>query len=364
MVDFTHIIEFLLRERLILYEVKRGKELPELPGRTADSDIDPRRLPHPGLRRHRIFDIISTAEDLARLPKTRWQVFTDGSRLDGRVGAAASFWKEETEKRYATIKLSNFCSVFQAELAAIKQALQLILHKHKSYEEVTLLSDSRSALQTICDPTSLHPLAAEVREHLATLESKGIKIDFAWIKAHQGLCGNERADELAKKAALTSKKSPAYDKFPISYAKRLIREATVREWQKRYADYNPNSPIKMFFNSVQAAHRVFKNYEHCNIGTQLFTGHGGIRSYLHKYRLAVNPSCLCDNITHETIEHILIDCPRYGRQRHDYEKKMAQPITKNNIATIMEKEKLRAIFLDYGLKIMRKAAKANGSTVA
>ncbi|GBP68551.1 hypothetical protein EVAR_53969_1 [Eumeta japonica] len=48
--------------------------------------------------------------------------------------------------------------------------------------------------------------------------------------------GNERADELARNAALKKKTVVDYDRFPLSFAKKAIRAASLEKWQKRYTE--------------------------------------------------------------------------------------------------------------------------------
>lgn len=56
---------------------------------------------------------------------------------------------------------------------------------------------------------------------------KGMHIELFWIKAHAGHAGNERADQLAKEAAVKSKIKPIYDRCPISFVKKATLHRTV-----------------------------------------------------------------------------------------------------------------------------------------
>ncbi|KOB76581.1 TRAS3 protein [Operophtera brumata] len=42
--------------------------------------------------------------------------------------------------------------------------------------------------------------------------------------------------------------------------------------------------------------------------TQLLSGQPGIKAYLKRFKLADDPFCTCDDVTPETILHILLEC--------------------------------------------------------
>lgn len=54
-------------------------------------------------------------------------IFTDGSKLDGHVGCAFVVFQNAEETHYEQYQLPVFCSVFQAELIAIRQALEYLI---------------------------------------------------------------------------------------------------------------------------------------------------------------------------------------------------------------------------------------------
>lgn len=77
-------------------------------------------------------------------------------------------------------------------------------------------------MQAVYDPCSLNLIATAVRKNIRTARKAGHQIQIFWIKAHARIIGNERADKLAKQAALTNKRALAYYRFPLSFAKRSI----------------------------------------------------------------------------------------------------------------------------------------------
>ncbi|KAA5655735.1 hypothetical protein F3G64_34760, partial [Pseudomonas aeruginosa] len=106
------------------------------------------------------------------------------------------------------------------------------------------------------------------------LASMNKTANLFWIKAHAGIPGNERADELAKKAALTNKQAPKYDGVPLSYVRHTLRQTTIDKWQQRYTEATTGMTTKMFFVDVRRAHKILSKMKVNNIIAQLLTGHG------------------------------------------------------------------------------------------
>ncbi|GBN84304.1 hypothetical protein AVEN_250280-1 [Araneus ventricosus] len=74
-------------------------------------------------------------------------IFTDGSKMDGRVGCAFVIFYNERELDYRKFRLNESSTVFTAEVIAIQQAIQYI--RANDLGEVNIISDSRSALMAL-----------------------------------------------------------------------------------------------------------------------------------------------------------------------------------------------------------------------
>lgn len=46
--------------------------------------------------------------------------------------------------------------------------------------------------------------------------------------------------------------------------------------------------------------------------SQILTGHGYHRAYLHRFKISDTDVCLCDNTTRHTMEHLIEECPRWN----------------------------------------------------
>ena len=81
------------------------------------------------------------------------EVYTDGSKIDERVGAAAvinrHFQNGETTCRQLSKRLPNNSTIFAAEASAITLALNYYWHMDPVQHDVVIYSDSMSCLQAI-----------------------------------------------------------------------------------------------------------------------------------------------------------------------------------------------------------------------
>ncbi|XP_072935007.1 uncharacterized protein [Epargyreus clarus] len=225
------------------------------------------------------------------------RMFTDGSKIEGQVGAALSIWNGEAEVRALKLALPSYCTVYQAELLAIWKASEVA--KNRKETSFAIYSDSMSALQSLTAKNCTHPLANKV-------------VALFWIKAHAGLPGNERADQLAKEAALNARVAPSYVLCPVSFVKRCLRQRSIDEWNGRYRSGTTAGVTKIFLPDAAKAYRVVRKMEITGVRTQIITGHGGFSEYLNRFRCKESPSCTCEPGELESVPHILSDCPAHG----------------------------------------------------
>ncbi|KOB77015.1 Non-LTR retrotransposon CATS [Operophtera brumata] len=249
------------------------------------------------------------------------QIYTDGSKIEGKVGAALTCWSEGKESRFSTFRLESHNTVFQSELYAL-------------YRAVRMVSDSRSSLDLLRSPAVTHPLAAAIMKCLRDIRTRGKRVRLFWLMAHVGTPGNERADELAKNAALKKKTIADYSKVLISYIRGRIREESIIKWQARYD-------------------------ASCMGSVQVLTGHGGFASYLHRFKLKDSSSCECDPNLEETVWHLLCECPRYGRDRMELEIEIQQKLDKPALREILAHKKSRKPFLAFATRVALAAAIRN-----
>ncbi|XP_039760382.1 uncharacterized protein LOC120634053 [Pararge aegeria] len=269
-------------EAASLYEVRRGVTLPELGDREVERSAKYATLPHPATNRDYKFTSLTDQEEVNRHNDQAVRIYTDGSKIEGKVGAAISIWNDVSETKALKLKLDSHCTVYQAELLAVEKATTLILESQE--QTFGIYSVSRSFLEAVIGGHSLHPLVTKIRGNLNNCHSQNKTVSLFWVKAHAGLEGNERADKLAKEAALNLKRKPDYDQCPISFVKRQLRIKTMEEWNLRYRSGETAATTKVFYPDAIEAYREIRKLKHTALQTQILTGHGGFSKYLHRFK--------------------------------------------------------------------------------
>ena len=125
------------------------------------------------------------------------QIFTDGSKVDERVVAAAL--SSVAPNSPFSRRLRHHCSIYKAELQAILFALK---QAYQSQErKFMIFSDSLSALQALGKLKTDHSLLIQTQEFLHKINADQKEIVFMWVPGHVGIRGNEAADRAAKKSS-------------------------------------------------------------------------------------------------------------------------------------------------------------------
>ena len=99
-------------------------------------------------------------------------------------------------------RFQNHCSNNQAEQIAILKSLeQLFSIADQTYKIVAIYTDSKVTLASLKNNNIHSFLIEEIRNKVQNLTKQNWSIHFGWVKAHNGIQGNELADTLAKAAA-------------------------------------------------------------------------------------------------------------------------------------------------------------------
>ncbi|GBN20443.1 hypothetical protein AVEN_204935-1 [Araneus ventricosus] len=125
-------------------------------------------------------------------PNSTLSIYTDGSKLDGRVRAAFIVYHHHLVEEHQ-YRVSDHCSVFQAETVAIQQAINWKLQNAPN-DSCHIFSDGMSVLMSLQN----HQIKnGQVQKTWQLLDAS---ISLHWVKTHIGVAGNKEADRAAKAA--------------------------------------------------------------------------------------------------------------------------------------------------------------------
>jgi ribonuclease HI len=156
---------------------------------------------------------------------------------------------------------------------------------------------------------------------LETLASNSKRVTLAWVKAHVGLVGNEKADELAKLGANGDENNEIYSlPHPQSYSRQLIRDSIRRAWKKEWQESKEYKHTKNFYSGPDT-NRAKLLLKHSKTSVtkliQMITGHNFLSYFQNKVDNTIYPYCrLCDE-EYETFHHFVTSCPVLRQRRID-----------------------------------------------
>lgn len=212
--------------------------------------------------------------------------------------------------------LGKNVSVYQAEALAIKDACEIVhrtLNQGADITAVTLYSDSQSVLRAL---SSRWVRSKVIFDCCLALNDLGrrVPIHLRWVRGHSGVPGNDRADALAREAALRG--GPPLLQVPRSSA--YFREAFKRflydQWQLRSSSMDPSfarqtriwfpRPSPRRSRKLLAQPRAEFSRAVRGLSGHAYLGLQNFRCGTH----AVSVCRLCGQVP-ERPDHLLLECP-------------------------------------------------------
>ena len=248
---------------------------------------------------------------LSHRHECRIELYTDGSKTStGTGGAVSIFSVKNQEYNSFYFKINKLCSIYTAELRAIKNALKSIINIKNS--SCTIYSDSKSSLLSLKQYNPKMQLLKEIHSLLfeISIENK-TRLTFCWIPSHCGITGNEHADKYAKLAANV----PRECILPISASdmKPHIKNQILSFWSQEWNSLTHN---KLKNNGGKIEEKSFNNF-YLRIDeikfTRLRLGHTRL-THSHFFNGNIAPIC-AECQTPYTVNHILCRCPRFENER-------------------------------------------------
>jgi hypothetical protein len=234
-------------------------------------------------------------------------------------------------------------TVYESEAVRLLLAAHLLLEEADIVKPVSIFVDNQATIKSgdIFQTKSGHYLIdifhASVREVRKKHQLKKREIFLCWISSHNGVPGNEKADEEAKRASDDPANNSAAHLLPApinSSPLLLSATATLQQQRKitkgcwstklsespRYAHLSridPKLPSNSFLKLT-----ALMNRRQTAILTWLCTGHYPLNQHLKRITKSPTDKCMHCKNTPETVIHFLLRCLLYARQRHTLHNKL------------------------------------------
>ena len=257
------------------------------------------------------------------------QIYTDGSGIAKHIGAAAYCPQLQKEVSQYLGRATEY-TVFAAEVRAMNLAVDILLEPStdiSSYSKCVIYVDSQPAITATTKPImqSGQKIIADTLEAIDEVCQRQLDfmITIIWIPGHMCIEGNDKADAMAREATKLVPQGQSHHRYkPLKAAQnQAVKEAARNEWERRWREgtreaqqlrrISINQPVARghkLYSTITKRHQV-------STIARLRTGHCSLNQYLHRFHITETPLCECGSGSIENVNHFLLHCGRYDRER-------------------------------------------------
>ena len=254
-------------------------------------------------------------------------VYTDGAFHHRDFKAAYAFTLPQGDMWHDQYDWCPAASSFDAELKAIEASLEHVI-KNSSRNHIIILIDNKAAAGSLFNFNVKSSQMSIVRINLLLKswlgENHQRSLTIRFVPSHEGIAGNERADQLTKAGLERCPTNPPH--ILRSHFLSEQRRHAEHEWQQRWKDVTyrgsqwlPIRRKKKVFKPSFAKHarNFFHNMakgepDHLSRIAHILTNHAPTGEYRTRFFPDEPTACPhCDEAALQTRRHVLAECPWY-----------------------------------------------------
>lgn len=280
-------------------------------------------------------------------------IYTDGSCIGGHVGAAAT-WPLRQRTRRAYMGIETKTTVYAAELQGINLALSIAqedIDTGGSQRRVNIFTDNQAAIRSLARPEGQSGayIVKQIMRQITELNANGAVVDVRWIPAHEGIDGNEAADQAAKEATgwrgegeEGPRADPPSELYPLRTSLKTWGWKTVnRHWQANWKTETKGKTTRR--HTPKPTKKVLQLHSDLSkrksaILVQMRTEKIGLKDFLFSRRVPEIPDAKCDcQEGRQTVAHVLLSCRKFRDTRR---KELGHFPGRNDLRAILNTRKL------------------------
>lgn len=250
--------------------------------------------------------------------------YSDGSMLEGNVGAGAVVLGTEDQYMFRAVNLGREAEVYDAELEGMRQAaamaVECSMERNNWFTDAYIYLDNQAAIKRVSH-LEMGPgqsTAIAMNCIAQQLLDRGIQLHVEWVPGHMGVYGNELADKVAGRATVPSSTICNGGMTTLSFIGRAIREFRTRNWEVHWQTQNSGKHFQGGFTPHPDA--ILKTNQRLFVATvcQMRTGHGHFNSYLINIPKSgiTTTACKCGS-RYQTPYHLLYECSSFKEARRE-----------------------------------------------
>jgi ribonuclease HI len=209
-------------------------------------------------------------------------------------------------------------TVFQAEVYAFKACIDENLDRGYKNKNIYILSDSKAAIKALGKYQITSKLVWDCHQSLIQL-ARHNRVQLIWVPGHEGIAGNEIADQLARTGSehLFTGPEPACS-ISIGAAKKAVSNWLNRKHTKQWESIIGLKQAKELITepSAKRTRDLLKlNRDQLRWIVGLYTGHCHLNRHLFKMGLMNDPICERCLEADESATYVLHDCEALAHLR-------------------------------------------------